>query len=224
MRQEFKKRYQLGGHILKKLIFLLTLLFTLLSAEPIFAYTVQKGDTMSKIARENGLTLSELASVNPQVKNLDLIYVGQEIHIDIDKKSRPAVASRGERISTSSKVNISEAEIDLLARIVRAEAQSEPFEGKVAVASVVLNRVDSPKFPNTIRDVIYQRGQFQPVSNGEINKPADKESRRAVYAALSDMRKIAKDSLFFYNPDVASNRWLDSRETAVVIGQHVFKY
>ncbi|HZH61802.1 MAG TPA: cell wall hydrolase [Metabacillus sp.] len=211
---------------MKKLIFLLTLLFTLLSAEPIFAYTVHKGDTMSKIARDNGLTLSELASVNPQVKNLDLIYVGQEIHIDIDKKSRPAVASRGERTSssTSSKVNISETEIDLLARIVRAEAQSEPFEGKVAVASVVLNRVDSPKFPNSIKDVIYQRGQFQPVSNGEINKPADKESRRAVYAALSDMRKIAKDSLFFYNPDIATNRWLDSRKTAVVIGQHVFKH
>lgn len=224
MRQEFKKRNQLGGLILKKLIFLLTLLFTLLSAEPIFAYTVQKGDTMSKIARDNGLTLSELASVNPQVKNLDLIYVGQEIHIDLDKKSRPAVASRGERTSASSKVNISDADIDLLARIVRAEAQTEPFEGKVAVASVVLNRVDSPKFPNTIRDVIYQRGQFQPVTNGEINKTADKESRRAVYAALSDMRKIAKDSLFFYNPDIATNRWLDSRETAVIIGQHVFKH
>ncbi|WP_226526983.1 cell wall hydrolase [Metabacillus niabensis] len=206
---------------MKKLIFLLTLLFTLLSAEPIFAYTVQKGDTMSKIARENGMSLSELASANPQVKNLDLIYVGQEISIDKDKKDRPAVASRGETIS--SKVNISEADIDLLARIVRAEAQSEPFEGKVAVASVVLNRVDSPKFPDTIRDVIYQSGQFQPVSNGEINKPADKESRRAVFAALSDMRKIAKDSLFFYNPDIATNRWLDSRETAVVIGQHVFK-
>ncbi|MBU7592474.1 cell wall hydrolase [Metabacillus halosaccharovorans] len=206
---------------MKKLIFLLTLLFTLLSAEPIFAYTVQKGDTMSKIARDNGMSLSELASVNPQVNNLDLIYVGQEISIDKDKKSRPAVASRGETIS--SKVNISEADIDLLARIVRAEAQSEPFEGKVAVASVVLNRVDSPKFPDTIRDVIYQSGQFQPVSNGEINKPADKESRRAVFAALSDMRKIAKDSLFFYNPDIATNRWLDSRETIVVIGQHVFK-
>ncbi|WP_026561519.1 cell wall hydrolase [Bacillus sp. J37] len=206
---------------MKKLIFLLTLLFTLLSAEPIFAYTVQKGDTMSKIARDNSMSLSALASANPQVKNLDLIYVGQEISIDKDKKSRPAVASRGETIS--SKVNISEADIDLLARIVRAEAQSEPFEGKVAVASVVLNRVDSPKFPDTIRDVIYQSGQFQPVSNGEINKPADKESRRAVFAALSDMRKIAKDSLFFYNPDIATNRWLDSRETAVVIGQHVFK-
>ncbi len=221
MRQEFKKRNQSRRSILKKLIFLLTLLVTLLSAEPIFAYTVQKGDTMSKIARDNGLTLSELSSVNPQVKNLDLIYVGQEIHIDIKQKSRPTVASRGE--TTSNKVNISEAEIDLLARIVRAEAQSEPFEGKVAVASVVLNRVESPKFPDTIKEVIFQPGQFQPVSNGEINKPADKESRRAVFAALSDMRKIAKDSLFFYNPDIATNRWLDSRETTVVIGQHVFK-
>ncbi len=204
---------------MKKLIFLLALLITLLSAEPIFAYTVQKGDTMSKIARANGISLSELATVNPHVRNLDLIYVGDEIHIK--QKKRPTVASRGE--TRSSKVGISDAEIDLLARIVRAEAQAEPFEGKVAVASVVLNRVDSPKFPNTIKEVIYQQGQFQPVSNGEISKPADEESRKAVFAALSDMRKIAKDSLFFYNPDIASNRWLDSRETTVVIGQHVFK-
>jgi N-acetylmuramoyl-L-alanine amidase len=83
--------------------------------------------------------------------------------------------------------------------------------------------VKSPKFPTTIKKVIYQRGQFQPVANGQINKPADQESIRAVYAALSDMRNIAKDSLFFYNPAIATSRWLDSRETTVVIGQHVFK-
>nr|WP_275580309.1 cell wall hydrolase [Bacillus mesophilus] len=123
----------------------------------------------------------------------------------------------------STNLSISEEDFDLLARIVRAEAQTEPFEGKVAVASVVLNRVESPLFPDTIREVIYQRGQFQPVSNGQINKPADKESIRAVHAALSDMRHIAKGSLFFYNPTIATSRWLDSRETTVIIGQHVFK-
>nr|WP_276209710.1 cell wall hydrolase [Bacillus mesophilus] len=123
----------------------------------------------------------------------------------------------------STNLSISEEDFDLLARIVRAEAQTEPFEGKVAVASVVLNRVESPLFPDTIREVIYQRGQFQPVSNGQINKPADKESIRAVHAALSDMRHIANGSLFFYNPTIATSRWLDSRETTVIIGQHVFK-
>ncbi|WP_226669810.1 cell wall hydrolase [Metabacillus litoralis] len=206
---------------MKKLIFLLTFLTTLFMAVPSFAYTVQKGDTMSEIAKQNGLSLTELAKANPQVKNLDLIYIGQEIHIN-KSNTPPQKPSRGKR--NEHKISgISQSDFDLLARIVRAEAQSEPFEGKVAVASVVLNRVESPKFPNTIKEVIYQRGQFQPVANGQVNKPADQESIKAAQAALSDMRHIAKGSLFFYNPDIATSRWLDSRETTVVIGQHVFK-
>jgi N-acetylmuramoyl-L-alanine amidase len=220
---------------MKKLLFLLTLLASLFFAEHAFAYTVKQGDTMSEIAKDNGLTLEELANANPQVKNLDLIYVGQEINTDkknntsepkIEKiHSKKLSISKEKKVSTlkEKKISISENELDLLARIVRAEAQAEPFEGKVAVAAVVLNRVESSQFPNTIREVIYQSRQFQPVANGQINKPADKESIRAVHAALSDMRNIAKESLFFYNPDIATSRWLDSRSTVVVIGQHVFK-
>jgi N-acetylmuramoyl-L-alanine amidase len=208
---------------LKKLIFVLALLASLIFAAPAFAYTVEKGDTMTNIARKNGLSLQELAKANPQISNLDLIYVGQHINTNkINHSPLPSREAQTER-SSSNKLSISNDEIDLLARLVRAEAQTEPFEGKAAVASVVLNRVESPQFPNSIKKVIYQPGQFQPVSNGEINKPADKESIKAVQAVLSELRNIAKDSLFFYNPDIATNRWLDSRETAVVIGQHVFK-
>ncbi|NEY72770.1 LysM peptidoglycan-binding domain-containing protein [Bacillus mesophilus] len=223
-------------------MFALVFLATLFTADSVFAYTVEKGDTMSEIARENGLTLQELAEANPQIKNLDLIIVGQVINTDIDLSSSevrmqnelPNATSNdsskesqnidNEKETSSKSLSLSDYEIDLLARIVRAEAQTEPFEGKVAVANVVLNRVESPKFPNTIKGVIYQRRQFQPVANGQINKPADPESIRAVHAALTNMRNIAGDSLFFYNPTIATSRWLDSRKTAVVIGQHVFKY
>ncbi|PGT75017.1 MULTISPECIES: cell wall hydrolase [Bacillaceae] len=222
---------------MKKLLFLLAFLTTLFVAAPTFAHTVEKGDTMSEIARKNGLSLNQLAKANPHVKNIDLIYVGQQINTTINKtihtSDKPSVKTLSNKTNNttqvsrendrSKKISLSEAEIDLLARIVRAEAQTESFEGKVAVASVVLNRVDSPKFPDTVREVIYQRNQFQPVANGQINKPADEESRKAVFAALSDMRAIAKDALFFYNPDIAQSRWLDSRETTVQIGQHVFK-
>jgi N-acetylmuramoyl-L-alanine amidase len=220
----------------KKLLFALTFIAALFLAEPAFAYTVEKGDTMSEIAKEHGLTLEELAKANPQIQNLDLILVGQVINTEIEKEEFNSSISTMARMEqnappaeikevkeNTNKINLSKSDIDLLARIVRAEAQTEPFEGKVAVATVVLNRVESPKFPNTIKGVIYQRGQFQPVSNGQINKPADKESIKAVYAALSDMRHIAKDSLFFYNPKIATSRWLDSRQTVVAIGQHVFK-
>ncbi|WP_209121262.1 cell wall hydrolase [Alkalihalobacillus sp. BA299] len=210
---------------MKKLIFVLTLLAALSFAAPTFAYTVEKGDTMTKIAQEHGLTLEELAKDNPEIENLDLIFVGQHININETSNSSEAMSIEEKNHSTevNLEVSLSVAEIDLLARIVRAEAQTEPFEGKVAVADVVLNRVESPQFPNTIKKVIYQRGQFQPVANGQINKPADKESIKAVYAALSNMRNIARGSLFFYNPDIATSRWLDSRRTTLVIGQHVFK-
>nr|WP_304214268.1 cell wall hydrolase [Fredinandcohnia onubensis] len=227
-------------------IFIASLFF----ADQAFAYTVQKGDTMSEIATKHGMTLEELAVMNPQVENLDLIIVGQHINAEVDdnspklfegmhveKKEDVVVATqevkketvKEEKVvtevkSVSTNYNFSSEELDLLARIVRAEAQAEPFEGKVAVAAVVLNRVESPKFPDTIRDVIYQRGQFQPVRNGQINKPADEDSIKAVRAALTEMRNIAKDALFFYNPTIATSRWLDSRTTAVKIGRHVFKH
>jgi N-acetylmuramoyl-L-alanine amidase len=201
---------------LKKLVATLTIVLSILLASPAFAYTVKTGDTMTKIARENHLTLAELAELNPQIRNLDLIYEGQTIHT-IKQKLKPA------KQKAKMVVGYSKAEIDLLARLVRAEAEAEPYRGKIAVACVVLNRVASPAFPDTIKEVIYQKRQFQPVQNGQINKPADEASIKAVREALKEKRQIARDSLFFYNPTIATSRWLDSRETTLVIGHHVFK-
>jgi N-acetylmuramoyl-L-alanine amidase len=192
---------------MKKLIIAITVIVGTFIASPAFAYTVQSGDTMTKIARENQITLQELSKLNPQIQNLDLINVGQTINTD-----KPEM-----------KVGNSEYEKDLLARLVRAEANGESFEGKIAVACVVLNRIESPAFPDTIRDVVYQPGQFSPVRNGEINKPADEESIKAVAAALTENRNMAGGSLFFYNPAIAESHWLDSRSTTMVIGHHVFK-
>ncbi len=207
-------------------------------ATPAFGYTVKSGDTMSAIARNHNVSLKDLALANPQISNLDYIVVGETINTNIQAVESTKVAhtavsidnaepaklqeKRNEKI-LSAEVSLSDADIDLLARIVRAEAQTEPFEGKVAVADVVLNRVESSQFPDTVKEVIYAPGQFQPVANGEINKPADEESVEAVFTALTDNGDIAEDALFFYNPSIATNRWLDSRETAVVIGRHVFK-
>ncbi|WP_462411734.1 cell wall hydrolase [Neobacillus sp. Marseille-QA0830] len=206
---------------MKKLITALTMAVSLLFASPALAYTVKSGDTMCKIARENGLTLQELEKHNPQVQNLDIIYIGETIHTS----PTVTVANYSPAPVATPLVNkpYSDYDIDLLARLVRAEAQGEPFGGKVAVANVVLNRVESTAFPDTIEGVIYQKGQFQPVRNGQINKPADEESIHAVSQALSESRDITNDSLYFYNPDTATSRWLDSRQTTLVIGNHVFK-
>ncbi|MEH7239368.1 cell wall hydrolase [Bacillus sp. JJ1562] len=233
---------------MKKILLGITIFIaSLFFADHAFAHTVKQGDTMSEIARNNGLTLNELAVMNPQVEDLDLILIGDNINtevmndtdprlfegINVEKKEEVVVVPQetvkteqvvAEVKNVSNNYNFSAQELDLLARIVRSEAQAEPFEGKVAVAAVVLNRLESPKYPDTIQGVIYQRGQFQPVKNGAINKPADEESKRAVQAALTEMRFIAKEALFFYNPTIATSRWLDSRTTAVKIGRHVFKY
>jgi hypothetical protein len=148
------------------------------------------------------------------------------------EKPKPVFAQPKPVVETSARNNIntnknetrtfSENEIDLLARLVRAEARGESFEGKVAVANVVLNRIASGKFPSTIHGVIYQSGQFSPVSDGSINRPADSESRRAAEHAIASGDGL-NGSLYFYNPRTASSRWLDGLTTVAVIGAHTFK-
>ena len=195
--------------------------FTLgIAGVPAFAQEVKQGDTMNKIATQNNMSLSELAKLNPSIKDLNKIYVGQNI---ITNQNNTTQASTNTSTTSNTSSNVSAYEKDLLARLVRAEAESEPYSGKVAVAVVVLNRVDSSSFPNSISAVINQAGQFSPVSNGEINKPADSESIRAVNEALTTKRSLGAGSLFFYNPKTATSRWLDSRPTTLVIGNHTFK-
>ncbi|WP_316568297.1 cell wall hydrolase [Neobacillus sp. YIM B06451] len=116
---------------------------------------------------------------------------------------------------------LSAEEKELLARLVHAEAKGEPFKGKVAVAEVVLNRVQSGNFPDTVKGVIYQKRQFQPVSNGEINKPAGPDAKKAVEEAIRTDKKVT-DALFFYNPDIATDTWIRKRSIIGKIGRHVF--
>lgn len=110
----------------------------------------------------------------------------------------------------------------LLAQLVESEAKGEPYQGKVAVAEVVLNRVNSGEFPNSIEGVIYQPGQFQVVSNGSINNTPSEASIRASNEALAGSN-YANGALFFYNPRIATDRWQDSLRTTAVIGNHTFK-
>lgn len=118
----------------------------------------------------------------------------------------------------------SDEDIELLARLVHAEAKGESYNGKVAVAATVLNRVRSNSYPGTIRGVIYQYNfgyQYCPVRNGQINRPADEESRKAVREALRG-KDPSRGALSFYNPAKSYNRWIRSRPHAVTIGNHIF--
>lgn len=112
-------------------------------------------------------------------------------------------------------------DVELLARAVHAEARGEPYVGQVAVAAVILNRVESPKFPNTIAGVIYQPGAFTAVSDGQINLDPGDEARRAARDALNGWDP-SYGSLFYYNPATAIDPWIFNLPVHVVIGRHVF--
>lgn len=112
---------------------------------------------------------------------------------------------------------------DLLARVINGEARGEVYQGQVAVGAVILNRVKSPKFPNTISAVIYQKGQFSCVTDGQINKAIDKNS--TVYKAAKEAISGAdptNGALYFYNPKTAKSQWLFSLKTLATIGNHRF--
>ncbi|WP_312093312.1 cell wall hydrolase [Aminipila sp.] len=119
-----------------------------------------------------------------------------------------------------------ENDLELLARLITAEAQGEPYEAKVAVGAVVLNRVESGLWASTINDVIYQKTngyyQFTPVENGWINKPAQQESIKAAQEAMngSDPTNGAQ----FYYDDKTTNTWILSKPVSVQIGHMIYAY
>lgn len=113
-------------------------------------------------------------------------------------------------------------EMEVLASIINAEARGESYEGKVAVGAVIINRVYHPSFPNSIKEVVYQAGQFTPVENGMINLSPNSDAFKAAYDAVSGIDP-SKGSLYFYNPEKSRNPSFFAKLTRVVrIGDHVF--
>ena len=118
--------------------------------------------------------------------------------------------------------NFTAEEIKVLARIINAEARGESYEGKDAVGAVILNRVYHPSFPNSIKEVVYEAGQFTPVKNGMINLSPGSDSFKAAYDAVNGMDP-SKGSLYFYNPKKSKNpEFFAKRNKVVEIGNHVF--
>lgn len=114
---------------------------------------------------------------------------------------------------------IDDEELDLLARLVSAEAKGEPFEGQVAVANVVLNRVNSDKWPDTITEVIFEPKQFSPVDNGAIYDEPTKQSLNAVLVALEGEQVVPKEVDCFANYKIDFSSWAYYYNQ---IGNHIF--
>ena len=182
-------------------------------------HRVAPGETLWLISQRYGSTVAAIAGASG-VTNTALIYPGQILTIPGEGSSAPT-----QPVPQAPVINLSAAERDLLARLVRAEAGGEPYLGQVAVAATVLNRVKDPRYPNTVSGVIYQVSggyyQYCPVQNGTINLPAGQTAINATNDALSGFDP-SLGATGFYNPAKTTNQWVRSQPVTTVIGNHIF--
>ena len=115
----------------------------------------------------------------------------------------------------------SESDVYLLARTIYAEGRGEPYTGQVAIGAVIMNRIRSPKFPNTVSGVVYQKHAFTAVSDGQINLTPNDTAMKAARDAMNGWDPTG-GALYYYNPAVATSSWIFDRQTVTVIGRHVF--
>ena len=123
----------------------------------------------------------------------------------------------------NNSIPLTKNDIYLMAQIVHAESKGEPYTGKVAVASVILNRVTDPAFPKSIEGVIKQKNAFSCVVNGNITATPNSDSEKAVMDALSGSDPTNR-AVFFYNPEIATSSWMKDigKTNVTTIGNHVF--
>lgn len=123
--------------------------------------------------------------------------------------------------SSSNVASSNNSDVMLLARLINGEARGEPYEGQVAVGSVVLNRVKHPKFPNTIAGVIYQPGAYTAIVDGQIHAQMEDSSIRAARDAINGWDPSG-GAIYYFNPNTATSGWIWSRPLIKIIGSHRF--
>ena len=121
----------------------------------------------------------------------------------------------------SSTVQNNSSDYQLLARIISAEARGEPYMGQVAVGAVVLNRIEHPSFPDTMSGVIYQKGAFSCLNDGQFYEPIIESAYRAAKDAINGLDPSG-GAIYYYNPKIATSKWIFSRPVITTIGDHRF--
>lgn len=138
----------------------------------------------------------------------------------VEEKEKAKVKAVAEE-KVEMEVAVTGEEYDLLARAVYSEARGEPFQGQVAIAAVILNRVEHENFPDTINDVIFQPSAFTAVQDGQFWLTPDSTAYAAAEEALAG-NDPSGGAVFYYNPATASSQWIRSRQIITAIGKHVF--
>ena len=158
-------------------------------------------------------------------KTLEAVkYFQRKNGLTVDGIAGPAtLKAMGILSSTSSSSSSSNntSNVNLLAKIIYGESRGEPYTGQVAVGAVVMNRVKSSSFPNTIAGVIYQSGAFDAVTDGQINLSPDSTAKKAAQDALNGWDP-SYGAIYYFNPATATNKWIWSRPVTVTIGKHRF--
>ena len=182
-----------------------------------------------------GSTGNEVIQIQTRLKNwgyyngaIDGVY-GYETYRAVRQfQSKNGLAADGvagsatlSALGISSSSGTSNSNVDLLARAISGEARGEPYEGQVAVGAVILNRVDNPNFPNTIAGVVYQKGAFDSVADGQINMTPTATARRAAQDAINGWDPSG-GCIYFYNPATSTSKWIWSRTIVKKIGKHNF--
>ena len=168
-------------------------------------YGSQTQEAVKYFQRKNGLTVDGIAGT----KTLQAMGI----------YNSSGNSSSGSSNNSSSSTNSND--LNLLSRLVYGEARGEPYTGQVAVAAVVLNRVKSSSFPNTIAGVIYQNGAFDVVADGQINLTPNETAKKAAQDALNGWDPT-NGAIYYFNPSTATNKWIWSRPMTVTIGKHRF--
>ena len=130
-------------------------------------------------------------------------------------------AGGGNSSNSGGSGGASSSQVDLLARLISAEARGEPYSGQVAVGAVVINRIKHPSFPNTLPGVIYQSGAFTCITDGQFNQPVAESAYRAARDALNGVDPSG-GAIYYFNPSTATSSWIWSRPLITVIGKHRF--
>jgi len=186
-------------------------------------YTTKKGDSLFLIAKKFRVSLNSLRTINNKWD--DIIYPNQTLKLSQTIATSDTSTSSTSSTSTSV-IPYTTEDLDLMARLITAEAQGEPYAAQVAVGSVVINRVKSPDFANSIKSVINEKSngyfQFTPVENGWINNPATEQAKKAALESLNSADQT-KGALFYFDESTTS-KYLWAKTISIRIGHMVYSF
>ena len=223
------------------LVALVTMIILLLILASIGYFLYKKNNDTIEALSKYGSRGSEVTQIQTKLKrwgyytgNIDWIYGTQTVNAVKYFQRKNGLTADGiagpetlkamgimTSSSTSSSSSSYNSNLNLLARVIYGESRGEPYTGQVAVGAVVMNRIKSSSFPNTLSGVVYQSGAFDTVKDGQVNLTPNSTAIKAAQDAMNGWDP-SYGAIYYFNPSTATNKWIWSRPMTVKIGKHRF--